>query len=99
MREVIRFICQHSMVDVITTTGGGIEEDLMKCMAPHYMGDFALKGKDLRVKGLNRIGNLIVPNNNYCVFEDWLTPILDAMLEEQKTQVCVAVLCLSVAVL
>ena len=33
---------------------------------------------------MNCIGNLIVPNNNYCKFEDWLTPILDAMLEEQR---------------
>ena len=33
---------------------------------------------------MNRIGNLIVPNDNYCKFEDWLTPILDAMLAEQR---------------
>lgn len=33
---------------------------------------------------MNRIGNLVVPNDNYCKFEDWLTPILDTMLEEQK---------------
>ena len=36
---------------------------------------------------MNRIGNLIVPNDNYCTFETWLTPILDEMLLEQKTQV------------
>lgn len=33
---------------------------------------------------MNRIGNLIVPNSNYCAFEDWLLPILDKMLEEQE---------------
>lgn len=32
---------------------------------------------------MNRIGNLVVPNDNYCKFEDWVTPILDKMLEEQ----------------
>ena len=31
-------------------------------MAPTYLGDFALNGRDLRLKGRNRIGNLIVPN-------------------------------------
>lgn len=36
------------------------------------MGDFALKGRELRLKGQNRIGNLIVENRNYCEFEDWL---------------------------
>eukprot|EP00946_MAST-07B_sp_MAST-7B-sp1_P003860 g3860.t1 len=85
-REVIRFLCQHKMIDVIVTTGGGIEEDFMKCFAPHYMGDFALEGKKMRMRGMNRIGNLIVPNKNYTLFEDFLQPLLDDMLEEQKTQ-------------
>jgi deoxyhypusine synthase len=33
---------------------------------------------------LNRIGNLLVPNSNYCAFEDWVVPILDDMVEEQE---------------
>lgn len=33
---------------------------------------------------MNRIGNLIVPNSNYCAFEDWVIPVLDKMLEEQE---------------
>ena len=44
----------------------------MKCLQPTHLGDFALKGKELRLKGQNRIGNLIVENKNYCEFEDWL---------------------------
>ena len=48
------------------------------------MGDFALKGSDLRKKGINRIGNLLVPNDNYVKFEDWILPIFDKMLKEQK---------------
>lgn len=35
----------------------------------------------------HRIGNLLVPNDNYCKFEDWLIPILDQMVLEQKTEV------------
>mmetsp|Transcript_21285 Transcript_21285/g.63573 ORF Transcript_21285/g.63573 Transcript_21285/m.63573 type:complete len:362 (-) Transcript_21285:13-1098(-) len=84
VREVIRYLVQHKMVDVLVTTGGGIEEDLMKCLAPHVMGDFALSGKELRPRGLNRIGNLLVPNDNYCKFEDWMRPILHAMHDEQE---------------
>jgi deoxyhypusine synthase len=33
---------------------------------------------------MNRIGNLIVPNDNYCKFEDWVMPILDNLSAEQK---------------
>ncbi|KAI9322213.1 deoxyhypusine synthase [Dichotomocladium elegans] len=84
MREVIRFLVEHKMVDVVVATAGGVEEDFIKCLAPTYLGEFSLKGSDLRKQGLNRIGNLLVPNNNYCKFEDWVVPILDKMLEEQK---------------
>lgn len=37
--------------------------------------------------GSLRIGNLLVPNDNYCKFEDWLMPILGQMVDEQDTQV------------
>ena len=70
-------------VDVLVTTAGGIEEDFIKCLAPSYLGDFKLKGKELRANGVNRIGNLLVPNGNYCLFEDWLSPILHTMTDEQ----------------
>lgn len=71
-------------MDVLVTTAGGVEEDLIKCMAPTFIGEFSLPGAELRAKGLNRIGNLLVPNDNYCKFEDWIMPVLDAMLDEQK---------------
>jgi deoxyhypusine synthase len=84
MRDIIRFLCQHKMIDAIVTTCGGIEEDFIKCLAPFYLGGFDLQGKILREKGLNRIGNLLVPNENYCLFEDWITPILKEMYDKQK---------------
>ncbi|KAL2313923.1 putative deoxyhypusine synthase [Schizosaccharomyces pombe] len=85
IREVLRYLVQHKCVDVIVTTAGGVEEDIIKCLGPTYVGDFHLDGKNLRAKGLNRIGNLIVPNDNYCRFEEWIFPILNKMVEEQET--------------
>lgn len=84
LRETLRFLAQHKLVDVIVSTAGGIEEDFIKCLAKTYIGEFSLKGEDLRRRGINRIGNLLVPNDNYCKFEDWMNPILDTMLDEQK---------------
>ncbi|XP_015889177.2 deoxyhypusine synthase isoform X1 [Ziziphus jujuba] len=83
VRDTVRYLVEHHMVDVVVTTAGGIEEDLIKCLAPTYKGDFSLPGAYLRSKGLNRIGNLLVPNDNYCKFEDWIIPIFDQMLKEQ----------------
>jgi deoxyhypusine synthase len=87
LRENIRFLAQHSMIQVIVTSAGGIEEDFIKCLAPTYVGSFNLSGTELRKRGLNRIGNLMIANDNYCKFEDWLMPILDEMLVMQKEHV------------
>lgn len=97
VREVIRYLVKHKLVTAIVTTAGAIEEDLMKCLkthgpegggcATHYMGDFELKGKDLRMRGINRIGNLLVPNLAYTAFEDWFTPVLNRMHDEQDAKV------------
>lgn len=98
-RESIRYLLQHKLVSCLVTTAGGVEEDLMKCLAPHYLGSqrgvegFALKGAELRQKGINRIGNLLVPNCNYCLFEDWwvvvdaghVHPCLPTPLGENRT--------------
>lgn len=93
IREHIKFLVKHKLVDCIVTTAGGIEEDLIKCLnlkpidqkADTFVGSFRLSGSNLREHGINRIGNLLVPNDNYCQFEDWLLPILDKMLDEQKS--------------
>jgi deoxyhypusine synthase len=87
LREIIRFLVQHKYISGIVTTAGGIEEDIIKCLGPTYLtpgGDFNIDGAGLRKRGLNRIGNLIVPNDNYCKFEDWVMPILDQMVDEQE---------------
>jgi len=83
-REIIRYLAQNKMVDCMVTTAGGIEEDFMKCKKPHYLGEFSLKGAELRRKGLNRLGNLIVPSENYTAFEEWVMPIIECMHKEQK---------------
>lgn len=85
----MRLISTHdnhstNFIDISTT--GGIEEDFIKCLAPTFIGSFDLPGKDLRSKGINRIDNLLVPNENYCVFKNWVMPLLDEMLKEQNEQ-------------
>lgn len=86
LRETFRYLVQHRHVSAIVTTAGGVEEDFIKCLAPTYRGSFSASGAALRARGLNRIGNLFVPNNNYCSFEDWVVPILDKLLQEQEDE-------------
>lgn len=87
LREVLLFLVKHKYVSCLVTTAGAIEEDLIKCLGHTYLADFHLDGGELRKRGMNRIGNLVVPNDNYCKFEDWVMPILEKMREEQGESV------------
>jgi len=85
LRDIFRYLVQHKMVDLIVTTAGGIEEDFIKCFDDFKIGSFDMDGSKLRDKGLNRIGNMIVPNSRYCTFEDWILPILEKYKNEKLT--------------
>ncbi|MBS3110036.1 deoxyhypusine synthase [Candidatus Woesearchaeota archaeon] len=86
VREAIKFLVKHNMVDCIVTTAGGVEEDIIKCIKPFILGDFRAKGAMLRQKGINRIGNIFVPNDRYCDFEDFMVPILKELYESQEKE-------------
>ena len=43
-REVVRYLAQHKLVDVIVCSAGAVEEDVMKTLAPHFVGDFGRRG-------------------------------------------------------
>ncbi|MFZ5955207.1 MAG: deoxyhypusine synthase [Nanoarchaeota archaeon] len=77
MREIIRYLVEHKLVDILVTTGGGIEEDIIKCLGDFKISNFSLSGEMLREKGINRIGNILVPNSRYIAFENFVLPILE----------------------
>jgi deoxyhypusine synthase len=84
IRDVIRFLVEKKMVNVLVTTTGGFEEDLIKCLGNFKVGDFRASGSELREKGINRAGNIFISNNRYCEFEDFAMPILEEVYKEQK---------------
>jgi len=84
LRDIFRYLTEHKMVDIIVTTGGGIEEDIIKCLGNFYLGDFTADGAELRKQGINRAGNIFIPNQRYIDFEKFIQPILKDLLTEQK---------------
>jgi len=84
LRDIIRYLAEHKMVNVIVTSAGGIEEDIIKCLGDFIKGDFRASGKELRKRGINRAGNIFIPNSRYCSFEDFIMPILERIYDEQK---------------
>ncbi len=84
LREVIRYLVEHKKVNVIVTTAGGIEEDIIKCLGDLVLGDFRASGAELRKKGINRIGNIYASNNRYVDFEEFMQPLLEEIYQEHK---------------
>ncbi|MDI6721620.1 MAG: deoxyhypusine synthase [Candidatus Aenigmarchaeota archaeon] len=84
LREAIAYLAKKKYVDVIVTTAGGVEEDIIKCFKPFILGSFRLDGKMLREKGINRTGNILVPNDRYIEFEEFMKPFLKKLYDEQK---------------
>jgi deoxyhypusine synthase len=80
LRGFFAQLIKLEMADVIVTTVGGIEEDIMKSVGEKFIiGDFKTNDVALYEEGLNRIGNLFITNDSYCKFEDMLMPILDKL--------------------
>lgn len=85
LRDIFRYLAKHRLINIIVTTAGGIEEDFIKCLGPFILGDFNLPGRELREKGINRIGNILVPNSRYCDFEDFFIPALKEISKKKDT--------------
>jgi deoxyhypusine synthase len=84
LREIFRYLAEHKKVKVIVTTAGGIEEDIIKCLGQFILGEFSASGELLKNKGVNRAGNIYIPNSRYCKFEEFMVPILKELYDEQK---------------
>ncbi len=81
LRDVISYLVQHKKINVLVTTCGGIEEDIIKCLGSFKIGEFNLDGAELRENGINRIGNILVPNSRYVKFEKFVQPILEELYQ------------------
>jgi deoxyhypusine synthase len=84
LREVIAYLVKNKLVDVLVTTAGGVEEDIIKCLKPFLVGSFKEDDKKLREQGINRIGNILVPNDRYILFEKLMHPFFEKLHAQQK---------------
>jgi deoxyhypusine synthase len=84
-RGVIRRLVEERLVDVIITTCGTLDHDLARVWKKYYHGDFMMDDADLHRKGINRLGNILIPNDSYgIILEQKMQPILDELYEDGK---------------
>jgi len=81
-RGVIVEMVKRKMVDVVITTCGTLDHDLARVWADYYRGDFNMDDAELRREGVNRLGNVLVPDESYgLILEEKLIPMFEEMLE------------------
>lgn len=85
IREYIRWIVKNKKADVLITTAGGVEEDVIKLFGDFIMGSWNVDDVKLREDGINRTGNVFVPNNLYVEFEGFMTKLFTRLLKEKET--------------
>lgn len=85
LRDIIRYLCEHRMVDVLCTPATGIDEDLMKCFGSHMVTKFTDADPNSQEKApYHKIGNIELPKSNIEAYEKWLTGQIAEMHEEQE---------------
>lgn len=85
LRGLFAQIIEKGLADIIVTTIGGIEEDIMKATGEKFLlGQFFSDDVALHEKGLNRVGNILIETQSYMNFENTITSMLKEIYEKKK---------------
>jgi deoxyhypusine synthase len=76
VRGIIRDMIKTKMFECIITTCGALDHDIARTYNRYYAGDFRMDDYTLLKKKIHRLGNVLVPVNNY------------GPLIEEKIQAC-----------
>ncbi|QQG39834.1 MAG: deoxyhypusine synthase [Candidatus Aenigmatarchaeota archaeon] len=82
-RGVVRDLVKNKLVSAIMTTSGTLDHDLARLWQDYYHGSFDADDAELHRKGINRLGNIFVPNESYGeVLEQKLQPMFKRLYDE-----------------
>jgi deoxyhypusine synthase len=84
-RGIIKDLLKEKLFDTVLTTCGTLDHDLARLWKDYYHGDFFLDDKELHRKGVNRLGNILIPNECYGeILEKKLQPMIEELYKEKK---------------
>ena len=82
-RGALKELVKRKLVDVVITTCGTIDHDVARCWKDYYKGSFVMNDAKLRDKGINRLGNVLVPNDSYgVILEKKMQALLQTLWKE-----------------
>ena len=85
LRGLFAQLIRLGVADIIVTTTGGVEEDIMRALGEDFLiRDFTSDDVGLHEKGMNRVGNLLITNESYAKFEDYMMPVLKKVYYRKK---------------
>lgn len=84
LREIITYLVKNRLVHLLVTTTGGLEEDIIKTHGNFLHGSFDADGAYLRRNGINRTGNIFIPNERYIWFYEHMKTFLEKIYARQK---------------
>jgi deoxyhypusine synthase len=86
LRGAIAQMIEKGLVDIIVTTCGTLDHDLARAYGGDYFhGSFELDDAKLHDSGINRLGNILVPNESYgIILEKKMKPILEELTKEKN---------------
>ena len=88
VRGIIRDMAKNKMCDVIITTCGALDHDIARTYAKYYAGDFRMDDSMLLHKNIHRLGNVLVPMDNYGpLIEEKVQKCLGGMYKQGKRNV------------
>ena len=65
LRGIIRDMLKRRMFDCVITTCGALDHDIARTYADYYSGDFRMDDYVLLKEEIHRLGNVLVPMENY----------------------------------
>ena len=84
-RGVITELLKRKYVDIVVTTAGTLDHDLARIWKNYYHGTFMADDKELYNKGVNRLGNIFIPNECYGkILEEKMQPILKELGQKKQ---------------
>jgi deoxyhypusine synthase len=86
-RGVFRELVKRRLIDVIITACGTLDHDLARCWKDYYRGSFIMNDSKLHDQGVNRLGNVLVPNESYgTIIEKKIQKLLRELYLEGKRE-------------
>jgi len=86
LRGAIAQMIGKGLVDIIITTCGTLDHDLAKAYGGNYFhGSFELDDTKLHKVGINRLGNILIPNESYgIILEKKMQPVLEELIKQKN---------------